>query len=122
MSHMFLSVLSFITAQIWIPQTSGTTASLRGVSVVNDRIVWASGTNGTVLHTVDAGANWRVSTIGEGLDFRGLRALSDTTAWLLSSGPGDKSQIYKNAQWRYTIPMRKASSMRLPSGMRCTGL
>jgi hypothetical protein len=33
----------------WIVQASGTNASLRGVSVVDDRTAWASGSKGTVL-------------------------------------------------------------------------
>jgi photosystem II stability/assembly factor-like uncharacterized protein len=104
MIHMFLSVLSLITAQMWVVQPSGTTASLRGVSAVNDRVVWASGTGGTVLRTNDGGATWRISTVVEGLDFRGVRAFSDTTAALLSSGPGSKSQIYKVAKRVFTNP------------------
>jgi len=31
------------------------------------------------------------------LDFRGVVAISDTTAYLMSSGEGDKSRIYKTA-------------------------
>jgi hypothetical protein len=32
-----------------------TTASLRGLSVVSQEVVWASGTDGTVIRTVDNG-------------------------------------------------------------------
>ena len=85
-------------------QTSGATASLRGVSAVNDRVVWASGTNGTVLRTSDGGATWHDLKIADALDFRGLHAFDGTTTWLLSSGPGDKSQIYKTAQRVFTNP------------------
>ena len=42
---------------------TGTTASLRGLSVVNDRIIWASGTDGTVLRTTDGGKTWSVRKI-----------------------------------------------------------
>jgi len=84
-------------------QSSGTDASLRGVSAVNDRVVWASGTNGTVLRTTDGGSSWHVLKVAEGLDFRGVHAIDEKTAWILSSGPGDKSRIFKTAdagaQW-----------------------
>jgi photosystem II stability/assembly factor-like uncharacterized protein len=67
------------------------------VSAVNAKIVWASGTKGTYLHTSDGGATWQVATVpgAEQLDFRGIYALSDRTVYLLSSGPDEKSRIYK---------------------------
>ena len=50
--------LWLIKAQQWTPQTSNTTASLRGVSVVSTKIVWATGTKGTFVITTDGGATW----------------------------------------------------------------
>jgi len=44
-------------------QTSGTTASLRGVWAVSDQIVWASGSRGTYLRTTDGGAHWTAATV-----------------------------------------------------------
>src|SRR5450432_1908049 len=86
-------------AQSWLGQTSGGTAGLRGVSAVNANVVWASGTGGTCLATTDGGATWRVSKVpgAEALDFRGIRAIDGRTVYLLSSGAGDKSRIYKTA-------------------------
>src|SRR5205807_2390109 len=84
-------------AQSWIPQTSNTTASLRGVSAVNDRVVWASGSGGTWLRTIDGGATWQAAKIpgADTLDFRGIRAFDERNVWVMSSGPGDKSRIYR---------------------------
>ena len=84
-------------AQTWMAQTSGTTESLRGVSVLNAKVVWASGTGGTWLHTSDAGATWQSGTVegARDLDFRGVVAIDEDSAWLMSSGPGDKSRVYK---------------------------
>lgn len=85
------------TAQTWTMQTTGTTASLRGLSAANQRVVWASGTKGTCLRTVDGGITW-TSLVVPGavdLDFRDVEAVSDQVAYLLSSGPGEKSRIYK---------------------------
>ncbi len=83
----------------WISQASGVTARLRGVSAVNDRVAWASGASGTVLRTTDAGATWQQLTIPgtATLDFRDIDAISDTTAYTLSIGPGPASRIYKTA-------------------------
>ena len=66
----------------WERLTSGTAASLRGLNVVSDKVVWASGSKGTVLHTLDGGANWRVDTIpgASKLDIRGVHARSASVA------------------------------------------
>ncbi len=92
----FLLAVS-VCGQSWVPQQSGTAASLRGVSAVDDRIVWASGAGGTVLRTLDGGANWTATVVpgAAGLDFRDVEAFSDRVAFLMSAGPGDKSRIYR---------------------------
>jgi len=86
-------------AQTWIPQTSGVRVSLRGVSVVTDKVVWASGAEGVWLRTVDGGNNWKAGTVpgAETLDFRGVRGIDPNTAFLMSSGTGDKSRVYKTS-------------------------
>ncbi|MGA2135159.1 MAG: glycosyl hydrolase [Bryobacteraceae bacterium] len=94
-----LACLSGAPAQTWVAQTSGTKMSLRGISAVSDSVIWASGAGGTWLRTVDGGAAWHAAVLpGAGdLDFRGVQAIDSQIAWLLSSGPGDKSRIYKTA-------------------------
>jgi photosystem II stability/assembly factor-like uncharacterized protein len=81
----------------WLMQESGTQASLRGVSAVTSNVVWASGSGGTWLRTADGGATWHAGTVpgAEDLDFRGIQALSETMAVLMSAGPGAKSRVYK---------------------------
>ena len=71
-----------------------TTAGFRGLSVVDSKIIWASGTEGTVIHTVDGGRTWSVLTVSgaEKLDFRGIRAFGALTAVIISSGPAEKGQ------------------------------
>jgi photosystem II stability/assembly factor-like uncharacterized protein len=94
-----------IKGQVWTPQTSNTTTSLRGVSVVNAKVVWASGTGGTYLLTTDGGDTWKAAAVpgAADLDFRAIHAFDDKTAVLVSSGTGDKSRIYKTkdggAKW-----------------------
>ena len=89
----------------WRQEASGTTASLRGLSVVSDKVAWASGTQGTVLRTVD-GARWQVINVAnaEKLDFRDIHAFDEKNAVIMSAGPGDASRIYRTsdggASWR----------------------
>lgn len=81
----------------WIRQDVNTTASLRGLSVVNEKVIWASGTGGTVIKTTDGGKTWNVMTVpgAEKLDFRDIEAFDANTAYILSIGNGADSRIYK---------------------------
>jgi len=62
--------------------------SIRGISVVNEQIVWMSGAEGTVLKTIDGGNNWQLlpAPDGEKLDFRSLYAFSKDEAIIASAG------------------------------------
>ncbi|MGZ8843129.1 MAG: WD40/YVTN/BNR-like repeat-containing protein [Pyrinomonadaceae bacterium] len=85
-----------LLAPQWTVQTSGTTARLRGVSAVNERVAWASGSGSTVLRTDDGGATWKKLTVtSEALDFRDIDAIDEKTAYALSIGNGPASRIYK---------------------------
>ena len=72
----------------FIPQSTPTTASLRGLSMVSDRVAWASGSVGTVLRTTDGGVTWQLRPIPgtDSLDFRSLQAFSADEALVLSAG------------------------------------
>lgn len=93
---IFLFGTASFSAQ-WIKQTVNTTASLRSLSVVNERVVWASGTGGTVIKTIDGGKTWKVMTVtgAEKLDFRDIESFDANTAYILSIGNGESSRIYK---------------------------
>jgi hypothetical protein len=93
----------------WTIQTP-TTADLRGIDNVGKGIAWASGANGTVLRTEDAGYLWQTCTIPPGaehLDFRAIQAFDANTAIVMSSGPGDQSRLYKTTDgcqtWKLII-------------------
>jgi photosystem II stability/assembly factor-like uncharacterized protein len=95
-------------------QSSGTTALLQAVSAVNDSVVWVSGQRGTWARTLNAGLTWRVGGVpgGDTLQFRDVHAQSGDTAWLLSSGNGELSRIYRTtdggASW--TLQFQNADS------------
>ncbi|HKY30831.1 MAG TPA: hypothetical protein VJM12_23125 [Pyrinomonadaceae bacterium] len=93
---LILAFTLFIAAPQWTIQTSGTNSRLRGISAVTDRIAWASGSDSTVLRTLDGGATWRRLTVtNDKLDFRDIDAFDARTAYLLSIGNGPASRIYK---------------------------
>jgi photosystem II stability/assembly factor-like uncharacterized protein len=72
---------------------------LRGVSAVDDRVAWASGSNGTIVRTADGGATWQRLVVpnADTLDFRDIDAVSADVAYALSIGAGESSRIYKTA-------------------------
>jgi photosystem II stability/assembly factor-like uncharacterized protein len=92
-------------AQSWQAVPSGTTAELRGLSVVSARVAWASGARGTVLRTVD-GAHWQALQVPDAdkIDLRDIQAFDADTAVAMGAGPGGASRIYRTgdggAHWQ----------------------
>jgi photosystem II stability/assembly factor-like uncharacterized protein len=81
----------------WQLTPTGSTARLRGLSVVSSSVVWTSGSMGTVLRTVNGGATWQsVGPPGTStLQFRDIEAFDANTALILSIGSGTDSRIYR---------------------------
>lgn len=75
--------------------TSGTKTSLRGLSVVNDNVVWVSGSNGTVGRSLNGGKNWTWITVKgfEKTDFRDIEAFDGSTAIIM--GVAEPAYILK---------------------------
>jgi photosystem II stability/assembly factor-like uncharacterized protein len=82
----------------WQDTPTGSTSSLRGLSAVNAKTVWASGSLGTVLRTVDRGQTWaQVGPPGtEALQFRDIEAFDRNHAVILSipSPTATDSRVY----------------------------
>lgn len=76
----------------WTYTASGTTAELRGLSVVSEQVVWASGSRGTVVRSVDGGRTWLADTVPgfAALDFRSVFALNDGAGFIASAGEAEK--------------------------------
>lgn len=89
---LLLVVATFVNGQGHSPViemlTSGTNTSLRGLSVVNDNVVWVSGSNGTVGRTTNAGKNWKWFTVKgfEKKEFRDIEAFDGATAVIMAAG------------------------------------
>ena len=97
-NYLLTILLLSVTAQAqWTSLPVNTKASLRGLSAVNAKVVWASGTGGTVLRTVDGGATWEIINVpnADSLDFRDIEAFDANTAYILSIGNGLSSRVYK---------------------------
>jgi photosystem II stability/assembly factor-like uncharacterized protein len=114
-TFLVLAAAVVSTAQ-WVKQPVNTTASFRGLAVVSEEIVWASGTGGSVIRTIDGGKTWKAMTVpgADKLDFRDVEAFDSKTAYILSIGNGDASRIYKTTDagesWKlqFTNPDQKA--------------
>jgi len=89
---LLLTVVAFVNGQGHSPTiemlTSGTNTSLRGLSVVNDNVVWVSGSNGTVGRTTNAGKNWTWFAVKgfEKKEFRDIEAFDGATAVIMAVG------------------------------------
>jgi photosystem II stability/assembly factor-like uncharacterized protein len=81
----------------WQPQTSGLTASFRGLCAVSEKIAWVSGNRGSYAKTIDGGQTWKADSIAGAaqLDFRDVQAFDAKRAYLMSAGPDELSRLYK---------------------------
>lgn len=107
MSKFFLSFFFFFVFSVCVGQkkeipavqilTSGTKTSLRGLSVVNDEVVWVSGSNGTVGRSSDGGKNWKWFVVKgfEKTEFRDIEAFDATTAVIMNSSDKDPGWILR---------------------------
>ena len=72
--------------------------SFRGISVLNEKIIFVSGTKGTVLKTINGGLDWEEVYVpdADSLDFRDVEVLNENEIILMSAGSGKLSNIYKS--------------------------
>jgi len=88
---------------------SGTNTSIRGISAVDDRVIWVSGSNGLVGKSVDSGKtfNWVTVKGFEKTDFRDIEAFDESSAIIMgiaapayilstSDGGGNWKVTYEN--------------------------
>jgi|HubBroStandDraft_6_1064221.scaffolds.fasta_scaffold00283_21 photosystem II stability/assembly factor-like uncharacterized protein len=105
---LWISLVVFVfggSGQWWSVKNSGVDTNLRGVSVVletffsPESVVWASGSHGVVLRSADSGKSWKRLQIpdAESLDFRGVQAFGENIAYVMASGEGNNSSIYKTS-------------------------
>jgi photosystem II stability/assembly factor-like uncharacterized protein len=90
------------TASWWSARPTGTDANLRGLALVvghGSTVVWATGAKGVILRSPDGGTTWESVHIagGETLDFRGVQTFDGKTVYVMSSGEGNASRIYKSS-------------------------
>ena len=66
--------------------TQRSTISLRGLSIVNDQTIWASGSKGTVVKSIDGGKTFEWLTVKgfEQRDFRDIEAIDANTAIIMA--------------------------------------
>ncbi len=91
---LFIS-LTFGQSISLVTLDSGVESSFRGLSVVNQKVVWVSGTGGTVLRTIDGGKNWENISVPnmEKIDFRDVEGFNKNTAIVM--GIASPARFYK---------------------------
>lgn len=87
-----ISLSALLFAQGSLPRldtlTSGKKTSIRGMSVVDDKVIWVSGSNGTVGKSVNGGKDWKWYQVSrfDSADFRDIEAFDATTAIVMVIG------------------------------------
>ena len=107
MKKLFCSFFLFLFVQNIFAQkieilTDSIHASLRGLSVVDNNIIWVSGSNGTVGKSLDGGKTWKWITVPgfEKNDFRDIEAFDKNTAVIM--GISEPAYILRTTDGGYT--------------------
>ena len=76
---------------------AGPGASLRGLTVVDKRVVWVGGSGGTLLRSLDGGQSWQdvAPPDGRRCDFRDVHAFDRDTA--IAMVAGQPARVYRTA-------------------------
>lgn len=81
---IFISSVFFwsqVKAQVWIQQTSGTTASLNAVQFLDANNGYAAGTNGTVIKTTNGGVSWSPVNISTSNPVQEISFINTQDGW-----------------------------------------
>ncbi len=102
MKKLINTLILFLFAQILFAQkililTATVHSSFRGLSVVDNNIIWVSGSNGTVGRSLDGGKTWKWTTVKgfENTDFRAIEAFDKNTAVIM--GVAEPSYILRTS-------------------------
>jgi photosystem II stability/assembly factor-like uncharacterized protein len=88
-------------------QVSGTTDDLFAISAANPSVAWAIAANGTFTRTADGGKTWAAGRVrgGDSLTLASVHALSERSAYVVSSGPMRRTQVLRTDDggitWKY---------------------
>ena len=83
---LLLTILGIQTKAQWQAQNSNSSAYLTGVHFTDLYHGWISGTDGTILHTADAGATWSPQASDETVHFRSVHFINKDTGYIAGDG------------------------------------
>jgi photosystem II stability/assembly factor-like uncharacterized protein len=104
-----MSPILLAAAVLATPQTSGVSVRLQAVSAPGGGVVWVSGLRGTYVRSVDSGESWTPGIVpgAETLELRDVHGVDASTAYVMSSGTGEASRVFKTtdagATWKLLL-------------------
>lgn len=84
----------------WVPQESGVTVDLKGISAADSLHVWAVGQSGTILF--NDGRSWARQDSGTNIELTGVFALDTSHVW--ACGWGQTLLFFDGKKWRGELP------------------
>jgi len=94
--RQLFKIMLFVALPFWAvaqnyqlkPLVTDAKTSMRGLSVVNKKVIWVSGSRGTIGRSVDGGKTWQwIQPKGyEKLDFRDIQAFDQHKAIIVNAG------------------------------------
>jgi photosystem II stability/assembly factor-like uncharacterized protein len=109
---IFAALSSLLVGQKIRSLNPNNETSFRGLSAVNDKVVWTCGTKGTVCLSTNGGKNWKQQQLVgyENSDFRSVHAFSDKKAILVTAGTPSAIVLTEDGGQRWTTVWRQEDS------------
>lgn len=91
---------------------SPTHASLRGIWVVDSNCIWVSGSEGTILRTIDGGMRWSMIPAPDSVDydFRDVHAFSKDEALIMTAGFPAKLYLTEDGGNSWQVVLEESDS------------
>jgi len=86
-----------LASPTWERQYDDSTSFFIGIHAVSESVVWAAGSAGRVVRSIDGGSSWKTMFVpgADSVQFRDVHAFGPDQAFVLSIGNGTDSRIYK---------------------------
>lgn len=90
MRKIILTIFTFLSAisysQTWVLQNSNVSVSLQKIFFVDSLHGWSVGNTGTIVRSLDGGANWIIANSGVSTTLNGVHFINPSVGWVVGNG------------------------------------
>jgi photosystem II stability/assembly factor-like uncharacterized protein len=112
LSLLFQVICANISVAQWFHQNSGTTTQLHDITFIDRNNGYAVGSDGTIIHTTDAGMNWSVQQSGTTVSLQSVFFIDENNGWTVEGA----NHIITPGAWAWGTQVESATILRTTNG------